>query len=193
MRKLIILIGLITFISCAQEVNFDNYVLEMLNKHNAYRELHHAGHLTYNNDLAKIAYEQTERIYTSTQGGFFYSNSTYNGQTLGESFFYCNTYDDTTCLLNYDVTSYWYKEYYSYCYSTKAFPNSSRNFITMVWKETTSMGCAMNHKILYDIVNAYLVVCVYYPGVHPYKGPTPEQFDENVLERTDGNKNSNPC
>ena len=63
----------------------------------------------------------------------------------------------------------------------------------MVWKETTKIGCGYEYRNYYDAMDAYFVVCVYYPGPHPYNGPTSEEYDAYLLDRTDGNKKSDPC
>ena len=191
MRRFILFCALIAFISCVQYIDFHNFALEIFNKHNHYRSLHGVLNVNYDTNLAEIAVAQAKRMADAED--FFYSNSTLNGRDVGENFFYCNSFDNIACLPYYDVANYWYKEYYTYCFSSKTFTSKGRNFITMVWKETTSMGCGIEYRRYWDIMDAYFVVCDYYPGPQPTFGPTPEEIEANVFERTDSEKNPNPC
>ena len=111
MKMFILLLALLTFTSCVQEFNFYFFALEMFNKHNAYRALHGFFNTNYNDELGAIGLQQATRMAEEMR--FFYSNSTYKGKNLGENFFYCNSFDGISCLPEYDVTFYWYKEYYT--------------------------------------------------------------------------------
>ena len=50
----------------------------------------------------------------ATEMGFFYSNSICNDKTLGENYFFCDFFNGIPCLDQYNITFYWYKEYYDY-------------------------------------------------------------------------------
>jgi len=192
MNRYLLLAALISSILCEiQEINTENYLRELVGKHNAYRELHGSPFVKLDENLNEMAYNQAVRM--SEEMKFSYSNSTYKGSTLGENFFYCNSFDGNSCLLNYDVPFYWYRYYYDYCFSSKSFTEDSRNFITMVWKETTTIGCGLLYKNYYDVMDTYFVVCLYYPGPHPYNGPTVEEIEANLQDRTDGNRKMDPC
>ena len=191
MNRYLLLITLISCILGIQDIDFKAFATELYYKHNTYRNLHGSANIELDENLNEIAHNQAVRM--ADEMNFFYSDSTYNGKTLGENFFYCNSFDGTTCLPQYDVTGYWYREYYDYCFSSKAFTKEVRNFITMVWKETTLFGCGYEYRNYYDVMDAYFVVCVYYPGPHPTNGPTAEQIEANLFDRTDGNKKSDPC
>ena len=194
MKMYILLLVLFTFTSCVQEFNFYYFALDMFNKHNAYRALHGFSNTEYNDELAEIALKQATRMAEEMR--FFYSNSTYKGNILGENFFYCNSWDGISCLPEYDVTFYWYKEYYTYCMSTGTFPDTARNFITMMWRETKLMGCGIYCKRCWDCMDAYFLVCEFYPGPHPYFGDTPEEIRRNMNDRNGENdieKNPTPC
>ena len=194
MKIFIFLCTLITFISCVQYINFYYYALEMFDTHQKYRVLHGLNNTKYDDNIAAIALEQAVRMADNMR--FYYSNSTYNGRNMGENFFFCNTFDGNSCLPLWDVTWYWYKEYYNYCFSTKSFPLTARNFITMVWKETTLMGCGIEYRRYWDCMDAYFIVCDYYPGPPPTFGPTAEEIAENLIDRTaedDEEKNPEPC
>ena len=194
MKMYILLLVLFTFTSCVQEFNFYYFALDMFNKHNAYRALHGFSNTEYNDELAEIALKQATRMAEEMR--FFYSNSTYKGNILGENFFYCNSWDGISCLPEYDVTFYWYKEYYTYCMSTGTFPDTARNFITMMWRDTKLMGCGIYYKRYWDCMDAYFLVCEFYPGPHPYLGDTPEEIRRNMNDRNgenDNEKNPTPC
>jgi uncharacterized membrane protein YukC len=96
MKIYILLLALFTFTSCVQEFNFYYFALEMFNKHNAYRALHNFFNTNYDDKLGELALKQATRMAEEMR--FFYSNSTYNGQNLGENFFYCNSFDGISCL-----------------------------------------------------------------------------------------------
>ena len=191
MNRYLLLITLISNILCAQEFDFKQYSLELYYKHNTYRALHGSPKIEYDENLNEIARKQAVKMADAMK--FSYSDSTYNGKTLGENFFYCNSLDGSICLKEYDVAGYWYLEYYDYCFSSKSFTKEVRNFITMVWKETTLFGCGVEYRKYYECMDAYFVVCDYYPGPHPTKGPTAEEIEANVVDRIDGNKKSDPC
>lgn len=192
MRVYILLLALFTLASCIQEMNFYYYALEMFNKHNAYRALHGYFNTNYNEELSALALKQATRM--ADQMDFFYGNYTINGTNVGENFFYCNSFDGITCLPQYDITFYWYKEYYTYCMSKHDFPMESRDFITMMWKSTKLMGCGILYRRYWDCMDSYFVVCQYYPGPHPYFGDTPEEIEKNLEERTQsGDIEKNPC
>jgi len=191
MNRYLLLITLISCILCIEEIDFEKIAKEIYLKHNAYRELHGSPAIELDENLNEIARKQA--VSMADKAALFYSNSTYNGRTLGENFFYCNAFDKSSCILKYDIVGYWYREYYDYCFSSKSFTKSVRNFITMVWKETTKIGCGYEYRNYYDAMDAYFVVCVYYPGPHPYNGPTSEEYDAYLQDRTDGNKKSDPC
>jgi hypothetical protein len=166
----------------------------MFNKHNAYRALHNFFNTNYDDKLGELALKQATRMAEEMR--FFYSNSTYKGNILGENFFYCNSWDGISCLPEYDVTFYWYKEYYTYCMSTGTFPDTARNFITMMWRDTKLMGCGIYYKRYWDCMDAYFLVCEFYPGPHPYLGDTPEEIRRNMNDRNgenDNEKNPTPC
>ena len=175
-------------------VDYDKIISELFQKHNEYRRLHRLEELKYDDELAKIALAHAERMAREMQ--FFYSNSTFNNKTLGENYFYCNSFDNVPCLPQYDVDFFWYKEYYNYCMSSHSFPDNSRNFVTMMWKESTSMGCGIHFERYWDCMNAYFVVCDYYPGPHPVFGASPEEIQRNMQDRIgedDEEKNPTPC
>ena len=80
--------------------------------------------------------------------------------------------------------------------STGTFPEANRNFITMMWRDTTLMGCGIYYKRYWDCMDAYFLVCEYYPGPHPVFGDTPEEIKRNMQERVgadDDEKNPTPC
>ena len=191
MNRYLLLITLISNILCAQDFDFKQYSLELYYKHNTYRALHGSPKIEYDENLNEIARKQAVKMADAMK--FSYSDSTYNGKTLGENFFYCNSLDGSICLKEYDVAGYWYLEYYDYCFSSKSFTKEVRNFITMVWKETTLFGCGYEYRNYYEAMDAYFIVCVYYPGPHPTNGPTAEEIEANLLDRTDGNKKADPC
>ena len=175
-------------------IDFDAVIKDMVIRHNNYRKLHRLEEIKYDDELAKIALNSSNRM--ADEMVFYYSNSTYNGNSLGENFFYCNTFDGLPCLDQYDITFYWYREYYNYCMSTNSFPEDSRNFITMMWKETTSMGCGIRYQRYWDCMDAYFFVCVYYPGIDRVDGASPEEIARNMQDRIgedDIEKNPAPC
>ena len=193
MRLYLLLFAFIE-IFCVYYIDFDAVIADMVVRHNKYRKLHRLEELKYDKDLAEIALNHSIRM--ATEMGFFYSNSTYNGKTLGENFFFCDTFDGLPCLDQYDITFYWYKEYYNYCMSSNSFPNNSRNFITMMWKESTAMGCGIHYQRYWDCMDAYFVVCDFYPGPHPVFGASPEEIERNMQDRIgedDIEKNPAPC
>ena len=192
--KKIYLLCLISFISCFEGIDFHSYILNMTNKINKYRIAHQASELKYNENLSKIANKSGKRIFEEMN--FLYSNSTYNGKILGENFFYCNTLDSKSCLNSYDIPKFWYEEYYKFCFNTKVFnTTSNRNFITMIWKESTSIGCSIIYKRFFGQIDSYLVVCEFYPGPHPSLGASYEQITMNIIDRDDNDKMKNlyPC
>ena len=194
MKIYTLLLAVFSFTSCIQEFSFSDFILNMFNKHNAYRVLHGFSNITYDDNLAEIALKQATSLAEEMR--FFYSNSTYKGKNIGENFFYCNSWDGISCLPEYDVTFFWYKEYYTYCMSTGTFPENERNFISMMWRDTTSMGCGIYYKRYWDCMDGYFLVCDYYPGPHPYFGDTPEEIKRNMQDRTgadDDEKNPTPC
>ena len=194
MKIYTLLLAVFSFTSCIQEFSFSDFILNMFNKHNAYRVLHGFSNITYDDNLAEIALKQATSLAEEMR--FFYSNSTYKGKNIGENFFYCNSWDGISCLPEYDVTFYWYKEYYTYCMSTGTFPETNRNFITMMWRDTTLMGCGIYYKRYWDCMDAYFLVCDYYPGPHPVFGDTPEEIKRNMQDRIaadDDEKNPTPC
>ena len=191
MNRFLLLITLILNIFCIQEFDSQKYITELYYKQNTYRALHFSPNIELDENLNEIARKQAVKMADEMK--FFYSDSTYNGKTLGENFFYCISFDGSTCLTQYDVAGYWYNEYYDYCFSSKSFTKEVRNFITMVWKETTLFGCGYEYRNYYEAMDAYFIVCVYYPGPHPTNGPTAEEIEANLLDRTDGNKKTDPC
>ncbi len=194
MRVYILLLALFTFTSCVEEINFYFYALEMFNKHNAYRALHGYFNTNWSDELADLGLKQAVRM--ADEMSFFYSNSTINGSNVGENFFYCNSFDGMSCLPLYDITFYWYKEYYTYCMSKHDFPLEARDFISMMWRSSTLMGCGIEYRRYWDCMDSYFVVCLYYPGPHPAFGESPEVIAQNMQDRLADNdieKNPNPC
>ena len=191
MNRYLLLITLISYILCIEEIDLKQYAIDLYYKHNTYRALHGSPNMELDENLNEIAQKQAVRMADEMK--YFYSNSTYKGKNLGENLFSCNSFDGNNCLKSYDVPFYWYKEYYDYCFSSKSFYLGVRNFITMIWKETTLFGCGLEYRRYYDVMDVYFVVCVYYPGPHPYNGPTAEEIEANLKDRTDGNKKSDPC
>ena len=194
MRIFILLLALFTLTACVEDINLYYYAIEMFNKHNHYRALHGLYNVNYLDELGEHAYIQAVRMADEMR--WFYSNSTWNNQTLGENFFYCNTFDGLSCLPMYDITFYWYKEYYDYCMSSHSFPDNARNFVTMMWRDTIYMGCGIEYRRYWDWMDTYWIVCQYYPGPNPYVGASPEEIARNMQDRTgkdDEEKNPNPC
>ena len=190
MNRYLLLITLTLCVMCIEEVNFKNYLIEMYYKHNTYRALHGSPNIELDEELNKIAQKNVDAM--GERADIFYSKNTYKNRTLGENLFLCYTYDGTSCLAVNDVTGLWYREYYDYCFSSKNF-NSASNFITLTWKETTLFGCGFHYGRYFDMVDAYFVSCVYYPGPNTFALPTAEEMDANLIDRTDGNRKSDPC
>ena len=72
-------------------IDFDAVIKDMFIKHNNYRKLHRLEEIKYDDELAKIALNSSNRM--ADEMVFYYSNSTYKGKTLGENLFYCNSFD----------------------------------------------------------------------------------------------------
>ena len=194
MKIYILLLALFTLTSCVQDIDFYSYALEIYKMHNKYRSLHGFLNTNYSDEIAEIALKHATNMAEETR--FFFSNSSYKGKILGENFFFCNSFDGESCLPGYDVTYFWYKQYYDYCMSSGTFPDNARNFITMMWRDTTLMGCGIVYKRLWDCMDAYFLACEYYPGPHPDLGDTPEEIKRNMQDRVgedDNEKNPNPC
>lgn len=120
------------------------FAQDILDVHNKYRKIHQAGALTWNDDAYQYAQNNADNydcsgVLTHTHGQ--YGENLAAGFHSGES-----------------AVKAWYDESKDYNYQS---PNSYDHFTQLVWKGTTSMGCA--YKDCSKEGWALYVVCEYDP------------------------------
>lgn len=128
----------------------------MLNVHNGYRKTHRVPPLRWNSTVATSAYKWTKSC-----------NITHDRKAIGvwgENILYGKVPISTAL---HDAPRMWYNEVKTYNYSAPV----ANHFTQMVWKATSSLGCAYN-----TCNNTAFVVCRYYPPGNVYG-----KFKNNVF------------
>lgn len=133
----------------------DDFAAMCLEEHNKFRAMHDAPPVVWNTSLANYAATWMNQIdcelYHSPAP--FGENLSINWPSPKESI------------------GHWYNEKALYAYDNPVFSHSTGHFTQMVWKSTTSIGCATR-----NCPNGDFLVCEYYPP-----GNADGKFTENVI------------
>jgi len=143
----------------------DNFVKEVIEVHNIYREKHHVKPLKLNKNICKIAQEYTN--FMAKNNIFQQSQSNYNGDALGENL----AMIENNKISGKDIVNNWYNENVNYDYNGD-YQSNTGHFTQIVWKDTTDagFGWAQSDNGIYYIVGNY------YPA-----GNFLGEFKDNVL------------
>ncbi|AET40702.1 CAP domain-containing protein Ecym_6326 [Eremothecium cymbalariae DBVPG len=136
-----------------------NFASQVLNLHNDYRRQHEASMLTWNDTLYKKAQEYANNAVVCN-GTLIHSKYPY-GENLALG------YNSSAAI------AAWYDENKIYNYNQPGFSRSTGHFTQMVWKNTTSIGCA--YIICGEYYGQY-TICEYDPP-----GNVEGQYADNVL------------
>ena len=147
--------------------NFDNFCIEALNAHNYYRRYHHAGPLTINNQLSRIAENYSRRL-AYTIRALQHSNNRYNNEPLGENLYYCIGKEPN----GNDATKSWYDEIQYHDFYSDYGCSASGHFSQLVWNNSKEVGFGVTK----NNNGQWFVVANYFPA-----GNTMGKFRENVL------------
>lgn len=130
-------------------VNQQPWINDILAFHNKYRALHGAGPLTWDSNLANVAYSNAQQYTWAHSGGPY-------GENIATG-----SYTDP------DVYQFlWYNEQNSYNYNNPGFSEATGHFTQLVWASTTSIGCAMAQQPNGGLNSAgfpYSLTCEYSP------------------------------
>lgn len=160
MKKSIITLFLLSFISVQAAELSRTEIEKVLTQHNDFRKLHSAPALTWNNQLAQFASQYANRCV------FQHSRDKY-GENLAAG------YPSLSAAIHA-----WYDEAKSYFYMFPGFSKRTGHFTQLVWKSTTQLGCgyaACNGK---NGTPGIFLVCEYNP---PGNVLSQRHFVENVL------------
>ncbi|KAE8267667.1 hypothetical protein A4X09_0g4679 [Tilletia walkeri] len=102
--------------------------LDMLNRHNMYRARHGAPALTWDNNLAAFAATWANKCIWAHSGGPYGENG---ASSVGM---------DMTMA---DSVAMWYGEILDYNFLQPDFSYATGHFTQLVWKDTTTVGCAI--------------------------------------------------
>lgn len=138
--------------------SLDGFALEMVNAHNAYRQLHQAPDLSW--DLTLALYAQANADSYSCSGSLLHTGGPY-GENLAAGY--------SSGLAS---VSAWYNEINDYDWSSTSTFN---HFTQVVWKSTTKLGCA--YKDCRSNNWGLYVICEYDPA-----GNMIGEVSENVLQ-----------
>ncbi|KAG0275787.1 hypothetical protein BGZ96_003619 [Linnemannia gamsii] len=127
----------------------------ILDTHNAYRALHGSPPLTWNAEAADFGNNWIQACQFKHSDGNYGENLAYG-------------YDDFKSAIDA-----WYNEVSEYNYNNPGFSSATGHFTQVVWKSTSSVGCAKK-DCSGSIRTIY--ICNYDPPGN-YQG----QFEENVL------------
>ena len=118
----------------ASTSEFDDFCLEALDAHNAYRRKHHVGPLKLNKDICVIAQNYAEKLANNI-GHLKHSENCYHDDILGENLYYCEGMEVTGS----SVTKNWYGENKKHNYSGD-WKEGTGHFTQVIWKDTTEVG-----------------------------------------------------
>ena len=147
--------------------NFDKFCIEALNAHNYYRRYHHAGPLTINNQLSRIAENYSRRL-AYTIRGLQHSTNRYNNEALGENLYFCFGKEPT----GNETTKSWYDEIQYHDFNSDYGCSYSGHFTQLIWKNSKEVGFGVTK----NKDGQWFVVANYFPA-----GNIMGKFRENVL------------
>jgi len=136
----------------ASTSEFDDFCLEALDAHNAYRRKHHVGPLKLNKDICVIAQNYAEKLANEI-GHLKHSENCYHDDILGENLHYCEGMEATGS----SVTKNWYGENRKHNYSGD-WKEGTGHFTQIVWKDTTEVGfgkCENKRGRIFVVGNYY--------------------------------------
>lgn len=132
----------------------------ILNSTNTYRLQHNATTLTWNTSLASIANNWSSKCAWSHSGGP-------TGENLAKG------YANVTAAVDA-----WGDEQAGYNYKDPGFSESTGHFTQLVWRNTTTVGCAATDCNGKDDIDGFILVCEYWPAGNVVDMG---QFQANVL------------
>ena len=136
----------------ASTSEFDDFCLEALDAHNAYRRKHHVGPLKLNKDICVIAQNYAEKLANEI-GHLKHSENCYHDDILGENLHYCEGMEVT----GKKKKKNWYGENRKHNYSGDWIEGTG-HFTQIVWKETTEVGfgkCENKRGRIFVVGNYY--------------------------------------
>lgn len=144
--------------------NTTQFTLSILNSTNTYRAQHNASALEWNTTLASYAYSLAQKCIFAHSGGPY-------GENLAAG------YADATASVDA-----WGDEQAEYDYDEPGFSEETGHFTQLVWRDTTSTGCAAvdckgqdGESVAGTAAPGWFVVCEYWP-----RGNVLGEFGEEI-------------
>lgn len=149
----------------------DQFKKDALFAHNFYRSAHNASDLTWNETSARFAEDWSDEC-----------NFKHSGGPLGENL--AMGYANVTAAIEG-----WALERKDYDWGKPGFKAATGHFTQLVWRNTTSVGCARTRCDGKNDAIGWMVVCEYWPQGNVLGADnSPQFFKDNVLQQTEGQK-----
>ena len=139
------------------------FLSSILNSTNTFRHQHNASDVTWNNTLASFA------STWATHCKFKHSDGPY-GENLASG------YENVTAAIDA-----WGNERKKYDFSDGGFGEDTGHFTQLVWKNTTTVGCARENCDGKGDTDGWFVVCEYWP-----RGNVKGEYQQMVQKQVEG-------
>ena len=140
----------------------------ILRRMNQAREKHHAGLLSWDNQLAEKAKKNVTAIKENPDAEV----ETNAGETI--YLYYESKYIDVN-----NIVEAWEEEEEKYNYKKPGFQMEASMFTQLVWKESTKVGCAFSSEITDEGDYQNIAICLFNPKGNIDRGNN--EYAENVL------------
>lgn len=157
----------------ASYTDLPTFKSKVLNSTNVFRSEHNASSLTWNDTLADIAQAWASQCHWRHSGGA-------PGENLALG------YENTTAAVDA-----WGFEREHYDFNKPGFSEETGHFTQLVWKNTTTVGCAYKDCTGINKLEGVLLTCEYWaPGNVDVQGSSDEwsEYRENVQKQIKGAK-----